>query len=424
MIKGKKIGLALSGGGFRAAAFHLGTLKKLHELGILPSTDVISTISGGSIIGAYYALNKDKFSSFDQFVSEFQDVLQKNLILRACFTFRFLSGVLLILISIVIVAWLSSSWSITIIYILLLAVFIGAFFYKIFPTTRLIKRLYDKLIFDYRLLKELPESPMLVINATNLDTGTLFSYTRNKSFDGSYFYLYNKNILFDTGNFSVAKAVACSTAVPYAFSPTMLKFEIDGNKITPKLVDGGIYDNQGIYRVITGRTEYRSDVVIVSDASAPFKKNFLGINPLPVLGRIMNVMMKRIKSVQFLESIYEDDEEELYEIGYYSLDWEYENCLDSFYNATKKNKIRPHLLSSHNITDEMKKDLDKLKQHLKTEIGYDKIVSKGLVPDEIKFVKNIKTSLKSLSLEEIDLLIRHAEALTEIQIKLYCPVLI
>jgi NTE family protein len=50
------IGIALSGGGFRAAAFHLGTLNKLQELGVLSEARVISSISGGSIAGAYYGL--------------------------------------------------------------------------------------------------------------------------------------------------------------------------------------------------------------------------------------------------------------------------------------------------------------------------------------------------------------------------------
>src|SRR5262245_5663338 len=47
-------GLALSGGGFRAAAFHLGVLKRLRELGLLAQVDVMSTVSGGSIAGAYW----------------------------------------------------------------------------------------------------------------------------------------------------------------------------------------------------------------------------------------------------------------------------------------------------------------------------------------------------------------------------------
>jgi NTE family protein len=52
-----KLGLALSGGGHRAAFFHIGVLAKLAELGLLRAVQVISTVSGGSIIGALYYLH-------------------------------------------------------------------------------------------------------------------------------------------------------------------------------------------------------------------------------------------------------------------------------------------------------------------------------------------------------------------------------
>ena len=63
---GKKIGLALSGGGYRAAAYHIGTLRALHKLGILDKVDVISSVSGGSIAAVYYALYKDNFGKFEE----------------------------------------------------------------------------------------------------------------------------------------------------------------------------------------------------------------------------------------------------------------------------------------------------------------------------------------------------------------------
>ena len=49
-------GLALSGGGFRAILFHLGSLWKLNELGIFPKLSEISSVSGGSILGTYLGL--------------------------------------------------------------------------------------------------------------------------------------------------------------------------------------------------------------------------------------------------------------------------------------------------------------------------------------------------------------------------------
>src|SRR6185295_17830003 len=55
-----KFGLALSGGGFRAALFHLGVLARLAELDVLHRVEVLSCVSGGSIIGAHYYLEVRK----------------------------------------------------------------------------------------------------------------------------------------------------------------------------------------------------------------------------------------------------------------------------------------------------------------------------------------------------------------------------
>ena len=52
-----KIGLALSGGGFRASFFHIGVLSRLAETGVLRRVEVISTVSGGSIVGALYYIH-------------------------------------------------------------------------------------------------------------------------------------------------------------------------------------------------------------------------------------------------------------------------------------------------------------------------------------------------------------------------------
>ncbi len=55
-----KIGLGLSGGGFRASLFHIGVLARLAELDVLRRVEVISCVSGGSIIGAHYYLEVRK----------------------------------------------------------------------------------------------------------------------------------------------------------------------------------------------------------------------------------------------------------------------------------------------------------------------------------------------------------------------------
>ena len=48
------IGLALSGGGYRASLFHLGVMARLADEGLLKEVQALSTVSGGSIVGAFY----------------------------------------------------------------------------------------------------------------------------------------------------------------------------------------------------------------------------------------------------------------------------------------------------------------------------------------------------------------------------------
>src|SRR5438876_9801707 len=50
-----RVGLCLSGGGFRATLFHLGALRRLNELGVISKLDAISSVSGGSITAAALA---------------------------------------------------------------------------------------------------------------------------------------------------------------------------------------------------------------------------------------------------------------------------------------------------------------------------------------------------------------------------------
>src|ERR1700722_12142173 len=49
------VGLCLSGGGFRAMLFHLGSFIRLNELGLLPKIDRVSSVSGGSLAAGILA---------------------------------------------------------------------------------------------------------------------------------------------------------------------------------------------------------------------------------------------------------------------------------------------------------------------------------------------------------------------------------
>jgi NTE family protein len=63
----KGIAVCLSGGGYRAALFHLGGLRRLNELGILSSVNTISSVSGGSIASAFLAAHLlERFGEWPQ----------------------------------------------------------------------------------------------------------------------------------------------------------------------------------------------------------------------------------------------------------------------------------------------------------------------------------------------------------------------
>jgi predicted acylesterase/phospholipase RssA len=71
------IALSFSGGGYRAAAFHLGVLDFLNQIGLLDQVTMLSTVSGGSITGAKYvhALSQDPKKQKPTFFSDFYESL-------------------------------------------------------------------------------------------------------------------------------------------------------------------------------------------------------------------------------------------------------------------------------------------------------------------------------------------------------------
>lgn len=65
---GPKVGLAISGGGFRATSFGLGALRALHDRGVLDRVVVVSGISDGSLLSAMWAYGPSQFEDFDESV--------------------------------------------------------------------------------------------------------------------------------------------------------------------------------------------------------------------------------------------------------------------------------------------------------------------------------------------------------------------
>ena len=65
-----KLGLALSGGGFRATLYHLGVIRFLRDAGALQNVTDIASVSGGSILAAHLVLNWERYNGADDSFAE------------------------------------------------------------------------------------------------------------------------------------------------------------------------------------------------------------------------------------------------------------------------------------------------------------------------------------------------------------------
>jgi NTE family protein len=423
------IGLSLSGGGFRAAAFHLGTLQKLKELRILSKISVLSTISGGSITGAAYSITDKSWAEFQDEMINF--ISKRNLIWSALLTFTGLKTLIffsVFLVSAVFLLYSNYPW----LSFVCLAVMIFLFLtiqYVIFPISNEIEKLYSKYITHNASLQGLNSHFHLVIGATNLQTARPFIFTKTYMGDSTYDY-FNPPVLFDPVDFPLARAVMASSCVPYAFSPVSIskQYFIDSSQfktIEPVIVDGGVYDNQGIHKVVQNG-KYSCDIVITSDAGnkLTFKGKYR--NMIQIAIRSMNVFMTRIKNVQMISDVYDNHYLGNREIAYLSLGWKAENCIPGFIKNLKAGYILPSVIASHALKDEWIKSPDtysaEISAHLKERIHYYQLQIPS--KEELAAAQNVGTNLTPLKLKKINALMKQAACLTEIQIKLYCPALV
>jgi len=421
-----KFGLSLSGGGYRAAAFHLGTLKALNKMGILSKADVLSTISGGSITGAYYCLKKEDFGVFE--ASLYDKLQHGNVVKRILLSFTFLKTTLFALIFLVPAiyflftphAWLSPL--VLLVFVLLLS----KFQFYIFPVSKRIEKIYDTFFYEGRSLEELPERPVLVLGSTNLQTARAFTFSRNWMQDSTYQYM-NPRITFKAASFPIARAVMASSCVPFAFTPITIdkKYftdEADAKRVHPVLVDGGVYDNQGIHKIMQ-KGQYACDLIVTSDASAGNNSEGKFKNTLAILLTTVNVFMSRIKKAQMVEDVYDNAATANKQIAYFSLGWDAENCIPGFIDNLAKKQIAVAVIAAHKLEEAWVENPDQYRneitQYLQDQVKYAEIDKP--TPEEKKIARNVGTNLTSLSKREVDCLIKQAMALTELQVKLYCP---
>ncbi|MEJ2201493.1 MAG: patatin-like phospholipase family protein [Desulfuromonadaceae bacterium] len=317
-----KVGLALSGGGFRAAFYHLGVLARLAEIDALRHVEVLSTVSGGSIVGVHYYLELKKLLerrpdaeiTRDDYIKivrrvqrQFRKGVQENLRMRILSDFK--KNLQMI-------------------------------FKKGYSRSQRIGELYEEKLYAQvaddvppegertmpSLLIRPPEFetaedfkprdrnwlrgakvPELVVNTTSLNSGHNFQFTASwmgeppgligAEVDMNLRYrrlYYREAKKTQYQKFRLGYAVAASSCVPGLFDPLEIDELYPGRAV--RLVDGGVHDNQGV----AGLLDEGCDFIFCSDASGQMhdqenpSSNFLGV-PL----RSNDILQDRIRECQY-----------------------------------------------------------------------------------------------------------------------------
>jgi predicted acylesterase/phospholipase RssA len=324
-----RIGLGLSGGGFRASLFHIGVFARLAELDVLRHVEVLSCVSGGSIIGAHYYLEvrkllqekadaditRDDYVALVKRVEEkFLRGVQRNVRMRVA----------------------AEPWT-------NLKMIFGSdsaplrwIFGPAYSRTMRAGELFESEIFNRvddggggqpRYINDLyvcpkgegPEFrpkyhnwrrdskvPILILNATTLNTGHSWHFTASymgeppagidSEIDGNdrFRRLYYDEAPEGWRRVRLGHAVASSACVPGLFEPIALAGLYPDRVV--RLVDGGVCDNQGV----GGLLEQDCNVILISDGSGQMesiKDPSRGLLGVPL--RSSTILQSRVRESQF-----------------------------------------------------------------------------------------------------------------------------
>lgn len=265
------VALCLSGGGYRAMLFHVGVLWRLNEAGLLPGLSLVSSVSGGSITAAVLAMNWDDLAFAPSGIAPEDDFRQ---------------------------AVVAPVRGMAAQHVDVLSVLVGLGL----PFTSISDRVVDAYrehLFGDKTLQDLPDAPVFVLNATNVETADLMRFSKHYLGD------YRVGRVFSP-ELSLAVAVTASSAFPPFLSPCTVDLEHEnwvtepGNMPEPadfrkqvQLSDGGVYDNLGLEPADSyGR-------ILVSDAGAHIQDDATPAKDWPRhLLRVLDVIDNQVRSLR------------------------------------------------------------------------------------------------------------------------------
>lgn len=273
----ERIALCLSGGGYRAAAFSLGTMIYLHNISfagrrLLERVSLISSTSGGSITAlayGYHLANNHDFHLFSETLKaqlQGEDIVEKSLTILNDNK-----------------QWKGNKKR----------TLINAF-----------AKTYDELLFKSApigLLAKLRPRLKICINATEFYRGLTFRF-QNYGFIGNKFINLEKHQTATTDKIKIADVLAASSCFPVGFEPiefprdfshpnlheedlraatSVLDYNNEPIKVNSiSLMDGGVTDNQGLHSaMLTDLNARKSNekpisLFIVTDVASYFMDHY------------------------------------------------------------------------------------------------------------------------------------------------------
>jgi NTE family protein len=360
----KSIGIVLSGGGVRAAAFHAGVFQYLAEKNCLDSIQHVSSVSGGSLfVGLIFKLNGYKWPTSDEYLKNIMPAIQNILTTRSIH----LKSIFLLLLNPLNWRYAASRAEVTA---------------KAFHSLWDIKESLDAL----------PAKPEWSINATSAETGRRFRFKGTEVGDYEFGYAEAKK-------FQIASALAVSSAVPGLIGP--LTFDVTQytwfkrmgwdisqkpEQISPQftklhLYDGGIYDNLGLEPFFDGgKQEMKKspaiDRLIVSDAGAAYVRSRTPISICPGrMLKIVNILMDQTRSLR----------------------------VRALVNFAIKNPGRSHYIQIGTIP------VQKIKEYGSKRSDFAEILASRnwLEPHQVEFAKTYRTSLRQMRVKDFEVIAAH-----------------
>lgn len=359
------IGLALSGGGVRAAAFHSGVLKYMAEEGMLENVTQISSVSGGSLfVGLVYSSNAYQWPSSEKYLKTSLAHVRK-LLTKTNLQYRAVAKLIL---------W-PPNWRF------------------VLSRANVIAETLESLWNIDATVGQIPHSPSWSINGTTAETGKRFRFKDSRM--GDYVLGYA-----DIAFFPLSKALAVSAAFPGGVGPLAIKStsfnwhehedfvsEDKSRLLAPRfkrihLYDGGLYDNLGLEPLFDlGEQTFKCrkgvsvSKVILSDGGAPLRNTSIPgqLNPFR-FHRMMDIMSDQQRALR----------------------------VRSFVGFLKTNNECGAYLQ---LGSDAKKNITKYGEGYKNQPML--LSSPWLNAEQIKSASAYPTNLKRMSIKDFDLLSKH-----------------